>query len=371
MQNQGTHASESKRVAGFEPVIDEARLLDFVHKVVGEIGASMSAALVVMGDKLGLYRTLAESGPLTSTELARLTGTAERYVREWLANQAAGGFLTYEPATQKFTLPPEQAYCLANEASPFNLQGAFALVEAAFHAQERGVENFRTGGGLEWAHQHPCLFSGTERFFRAAYIGNLVSSWLPALTGVKEKLERGARVADVGCGFGASTLLMAQAFPNSTFVGFDYHEGSVKAARERAAKAGLAERVRFERARSTDFTGDGYDLVCTFDCLHDMEDPAGAARHIAQRLTKEGSWMIVEPLAGDRVEQNLNPVSRVYYAASTLICVPHSLSAQGPALGAQAGEERLRSVIVDQGGFSKLRRATETPFNMVLEARLG
>ena len=371
MENQFTTAAAPKTVKNPEPVINEARLLDFVHKAVGEVGAAMSAALVLIGDKLGLYRALAQSGPLTSAELARLTGTAERYVREWLANQASGGFLTYDPATLKFTLPPEQAYCLADEASPFNLQGAFAIVEAVFHAQERGVENFRTGAGLEWGHQHACLFSGTERFFRAAYIGNLVGSWLPALAGVKEKLERGALVADVGCGFGASTILMAQAFPKSTFVGFDYHEGSVKAARERAAKAGLSERVRFETARSTDFSGKGYDLVCTFDCLHDMEDPAGAARHIKTALAEDGTWMIVEPLAGDEVEQNLNPVSRVYYAASTLICVPHSLSAAGPALGAQAGEARLRDVIVKQGGFGRMRRAAETPFNMVLEARLG
>jgi 2-polyprenyl-3-methyl-5-hydroxy-6-metoxy-1,4-benzoquinol methylase len=354
-----------------EPVVDETRLLDFVHKAVGEVGAAMSAALVLLGDKLGLYRALAQSGPLSSTELARLTGTAERYVREWLANQAAGGFLTYDATTQKFTLPAEQAYCLASENSPFNLQGAFAIIEAVFHAQDRALENFRTGGGQEWGHHHPCLFSGTERFFRAAYIGNLVGSWLPALEGVKQKLEAGIKVADVGCGFGASTILMAQAFPKSTFVGFDYHEGSVKAARERAAKAGLADRVSFETARSTDYPGKSYDLVCTFDCLHDMEDPAGAARYIATTLAKSGTWMIVEPLAGDKVEQNLNPVSRVYYAASTCICVPHSLSAHGPALGAQAGEERLRDVIVNQGGFGRLRRAAETPFNMVLEARLG
>ena len=369
MENQLTTQAAPKTVKTPEPVIDETRLLDFVHKAVGEVGAAMSAALVLIGDKLGLYRALAQSGPLTSTELARLTSTAERYVREWLANQAAGGFLTYDAATQKFTLPAEQAYCLATESSPFNLQGAFGIIEAVFHAQERALENFRTGGGHEWGHHHPCLFSGTERFFRAAYIGNLVSAWLPALEGIKEKLERGIKVADVGCGFGASTILMAQAFPNSTFVGFDYHEGSVKAARERAAKAGL-ERVRFETARSTDFPGKDYGLVCTFDCLHDMEDPAGAARHIASTLVKGGTWMIVEPLAGDKVEQNLNPVSRVYYAASTCICVPHSLSAHGPALGAQAGEERLRDVIVQQGGFGRLRRATETPFNMVLEARL-
>ena len=371
MENRITTHADPKTVKNPEPAIDEARLFDFVHKAVAEVGAAMSAALVLIGDKLGLYRALAQSGPLTSTELSRLTGTAERYVREWLGNQAAGGFLTYDAATQKFTLPAEQAHCLANEASPFNLQGAFALVEAMFHAQERGVENFRTGAGIEWGHQHPCLFSGTERFFRAAYIGNLIGSWLPALEGVKEKLEKGVRVADVGCGFGASTILMAQAFPSSTFVGFDYHEGSIKTARERAAKAGLAERVRFETARSTDFGGKDYDLVCTFDCLHDMEDPAGAARHIASTLTKDGTWMIVEPLAGDKVEQNLNPVSRVYYAASTLICVPHSLSAHGPALGAQAGEQRLREVIVKQGGFGRMRRAIETPFNMVLEARLG
>jgi 2-polyprenyl-3-methyl-5-hydroxy-6-metoxy-1,4-benzoquinol methylase len=343
--------------------------MEFLGKAVGDIGAAMSGTLVLMGDKLGLYKAMAEAGPVSSTELAKLTGTAERYVREWLGNQAAGGYVTYDAATSKYTLPPEQAFCLADETSPVFLQGAFGIMSAMQKAEERMLDNFRTGGGLEWGHQHTCLFEGTERFFRSAYIGNLVQSWLPALTGVTAKLERGARVADVGCGLGASTIIMAKAFPNSTFTGFDYHAGSIEKARERAHKAGVDGRVRFEVAKSTSFTGKDYDLVCTFDCLHDMEDPAGAARHIKSAMAADGSWLIVEPIAGDKVEDNLNPVSRVYYAASTMLCVPHSLSAGGPALGAQAGEQRLREVVVGGGGFASLRRATQTPFNIVLEAR--
>jgi 2-polyprenyl-3-methyl-5-hydroxy-6-metoxy-1,4-benzoquinol methylase len=343
--------------------------MEFVFKVVGEIGAAMSGTLVLIGDKLGLYRALAQHGALTSSELAKLTGTAERYVREWLSNQAAGGYLSYDPEHKTFRLPAEQAYCLANEESPVNLQGAFALVEATARGQDRILENFRTGQGLEWGKQHHCLFTGTERFFRAAYVGHLIQDWLPALDGAVEKLERGARVADVGCGLGASAILMAQAFPRSKFVGFDYHEGSIRTARERAKAAGVSDRVDFQVARATDFAGPPYDLICTFDCLHDMEDPAGASRHIRDMLAPGARWMIVEPLAGDKLEQNLNPVSRVYYAASTMICVPHSLSGKGPALGAQAGEARLREIIVQEGGFASLRRATETPFNLVLEAR--
>jgi len=235
-------------------------------------------------------------------------------------------------------------------------------------SEDHAVENFRTGAGLEWGAQHPCLFDGTERFFRSAYNGHLIKDWIPSLSGVKEKLERGARVADVGCGHGASTVILAQAFPKSKFVGFDYHPDSVERARERARAAKVGDRVGFEVAKSTSFGGGPYDLVCTFDCLHDMEDPSGAARHVKKTLAPGGSWMIVEPVAGDRVEDNLNPVSRVYYAASTLLCVPHSLSGGGPALGAQAGEARLRKVVVTDGGFRDLRRATATPFNLVLEA---
>jgi 2-polyprenyl-3-methyl-5-hydroxy-6-metoxy-1,4-benzoquinol methylase len=362
-------ATPDQAKASPAPSLDEQKLMEFVFKVVGEVGAAMSSNLVLIGDKLGLYRALAQHGPLTSTELAKLTGTAERYVREWLGNQAAGGYVTYDPSQKSFRLPPEHAFCLANEDSPVNLQGAFAVLEAMQHGQERILENFRTGQGLEWGKQHTCLFTGTERFFRAAYVGHLINDWLPALDGVKAKLEQGATVADVGCGLGASTILMAQAFPRSKFIGYDYHEASIRTARERAKAAGVADRVDFQVARATDFPGQNYDLVCTFDCLHDMEDPAGAARHIRKTLAPTGRWMIVEPLAGDKLEDNLNPVSRVYYAASTMVCVPHSLSGHGPALGAQAGEARLREIIVGEGGFSALRRATQTPFNLVLEAR--
>jgi 2-polyprenyl-3-methyl-5-hydroxy-6-metoxy-1,4-benzoquinol methylase len=355
-------------MANAKPV-DEKKLMDFVFHVVGDVGAAMSATLVLIGERLGLYRAMVEAGPVTSTELAKLTGTAERYVREWLGNQAAGGYVTYDPATEKYTLPAEQAMCLADESSPVFLMGAFGILSAMQRGEDRAVENFRTGAGLEWGKQHPCLFEGTERFFRSSYLGHLVGDWIPALSGVKEKLARGAKVADVGCGLGASTIIMAKAFPNSTFVGYDYHPHSIEKARERAAKAGVGDRVKFEVAKSTDFPGSNYDLVCTFDCLHDMEDPSGAARHVRSTLADGGSWMIVEPVAGDRVEQNLNPVSRVYYAASTMLCVAHSLSANGPALGAQAGEARLRKVVVDDGGFASFRCATKTPFNFVLEAR--
>jgi 2-polyprenyl-3-methyl-5-hydroxy-6-metoxy-1,4-benzoquinol methylase len=349
--------------------IDEKKLMEFVYRVVGDVGAAMSGTLVLIGEKLGLYKAMAEAGPVTSAELAKLTGTAERYVREWLGNQTSGGYVAYDPVTAKFSLPPEQAFCLVNEQSPVFLLGAFSIMKAMQKSEDRAVENFRTGAGLEWGAHHPCLFDGTERFFRSAYNGHLVNDWIPALTGVKQKLESGGKVADVGCGHGASTIILAQAFPRSKFIGFDYHEASIRSARDRAKAAGVDDRVSFEVAKSTTFGGGPYDLVCTFDCLHDMEDPAGAARHVKSSLAPEGRWMIVEPFAGDHVEDNVNPVSRVYYAASTMLCVPHSLSAGGPALGAQAGETRLRSLIVDEGGFSSLGRATETPFNIVLEAK--
>ncbi len=348
--------------------IDEAKLNEFIGKAVGDIGAALSAALVVMGDKLGLYRALAEAGPLTPAGLAQRTGTKERYVREWLANQAAGGYVTYDPATGAYALPAEQAFALADESSPAFLPGAFQVIAAAFRAEPRIAENFRTGAGLDWGEHDPCLFEGTERFFRPNYLGNLVASWIPALDGVEAKLRAGAKVADVGCGHGASTILMARAYPKSTFAGFDYHAPSIEAARARAREAGLEDRVRFEVADAAAYPGRGYDLVAHFDCLHDMRDPAGAARHVLETLDRDGTWMIVEPFAGDRVEDNLNPVGRVFYAASTMICVPVSLAGRGPALGAQAGEARLRELVTG-AGFTRFRRATQTPFNLVLEAR--
>jgi 2-polyprenyl-3-methyl-5-hydroxy-6-metoxy-1,4-benzoquinol methylase len=333
------------------------------------VGAAMSAALVVIGDKLGLYKAMAAAGPVTPGDLARRTGTTERYVREWLNAQAAGGYVAYDAASGRFTLPPEQAFALADDTSPASVPGLFHVTAAMWHGEEKMTDNFRSGHGLEWGAQHPCLFEGTERFFRSGYIGNLVGSWVPALDGVKEKLERGAKVADVGCGLGASTILMAKAFPRSRFHGFDSHLESIELARERAKQANVADRVAFEVAKSTDFPGGGYDLVAHFDCLHDMEDPVGAAKHVRRTIARDGTWMIVEPFAGDRPEQNHNPVGRVFYSASTLLCVPHSLAARGPALGAQAGEARLREVVVGGGGFTRFRRATETPFNLILEAR--
>jgi 2-polyprenyl-3-methyl-5-hydroxy-6-metoxy-1,4-benzoquinol methylase len=349
--------------------IDEKKLNDLLGKVVGDVGAAMSAALVVIGDKLGLYKAMAEAGPVTPSDLARLTGTTERYVREWLNAQAASGYVAYDPASGRFALSPEQAFAFADDTSPASVPGLFHVTAAMWHGEEKMTDNFRTGRGLAWGAQHPCLFEGTERFFRSGYISNLLSAWLPALDGVTAKLERGAKVADVGCGLGASTILMAKAYPRSLFVGFDSHDKSIALARDRAAKAGVADRVTFEVANSTDFPGNGYDLVAHFDCLHDMEDPVGAARHVKETIAKDGTWMIVEPFAADRPEDNHNPVGRVFYSASTLLCVPHSLSHHGPALGAQAGEARLREVVVTGGGFARFRRATETPFNIILEAR--
>ena len=349
--------------------IDEAKMHAFLGQAVGDVGAAMSAVLALIGDKLGLYKAMAGAGPLSAAELARRTGTAERYIREWLGNQAAGGYVAYDAKTETYTLPPEQAAALADETSPFFVAGAFEVIAAVFKAEPRMAENFRTGGGLDWG-EHDCrLFSGTERFFRPNYRGNLVASWIPALDGVKDKLTAGGKVADIGCGHGASTILMAQAFPKSQFFGFDMHAPSIATARERAQSAGVADRVTFEVAASTSYPGRDFDLVAHFDCLHDMGDPTGAAKHVAETLERNGTWMIVEPLAADHVEGNLNPVGRVFYAASTMICVPASLAHHGPALGAQAGEARLREVI-SAGGFTRLRRAAETPFNLVLEARL-
>src|SRR2546426_717710 len=319
--------------------IDEGKLHEFVGKAVGDLGAAMSAALVVIGDKLGLYKAMAGAGPLASAELAKRTGCVERYVREWLAAQAAGGYVTYDAAAKTYTLPPEQAFCLADESSPTFLPGGFQVIAAVVKDEHKVAEAFRTGKGVGWHEHDPGLFEGTERFFRPNYAAHLVGEWIPALDGVAAKLVAGARVADVGCGHGASTILLAEAYPSSTFVGFDYHEPSISWARKAASRAGVADRVRFEVASSTAYPGKGYDLVAFFDCLHDMGDPVGAAKHVLSTLDRDGTWMIVEPLAGDRVEQNLNPVGRVYYAASTMVCTPASLAQEvGLALGAQAGE---------------------------------
>jgi SAM-dependent methyltransferase len=349
--------------------LDETKLNQFINHAVGDIGATMSSILVVIGDRLGLWKALAARGPSTADELAAATETAPRYIREWLDAQASGGYVTYEPATRRYTLPPEQAAALADETSPAFFPGLFEVAAACWAGVDRMTEHFKTGHGVEWGHQHPCLFQGTERFFRSSYIGNLMQSWIPALNGVEAKLKKGARVADVGCGVGASTILMAQAFPSSRFWGFDYHAGSIELAKKRAAAAGVSDRVTFAVAASTDFPDNRYDLVAHFDCLHDMQDPKGAARRVRETLAPGGTWMIVEPFASDKQEENHNPVGRVYYSASTMLCIPHSLAFGGPALGAQAGEARLREVI-EAGGFGHLRRASETPFNLVLEATM-
>jgi SAM-dependent methyltransferase len=349
--------------------LDEVKLQAFVGQAVNELGATLGAALVVIGDRLGLYKAMAGAGPLSPTELAGRTGMAERYVREWLNAQAAGGYVTYDARTQRYSLPPEQAFALADDQSPVFLPGAFQGMTAAVRDAPRIAEAFRTGAGVGWEEHSPDLFEGTERFFRPGYHAHLVTSWIPALEGVERKLRQGATVADVGCGHGASTIVLAQAYPASTFVGFDYHAPSIEQARARAADAGVQDRVRFEVAAAKDYPGRDYDLVAFFDCLHDMGDPVGAARHVLASLDPDGTWLIVEPFAADRVEDNLNPVGRVYYGASTLICTPASLAQEvGAALGAQAGEARLRDV-VSAAGFTRFRCAAETPFNMVLEAR--
>jgi SAM-dependent methyltransferase len=353
-----------------EPVaVDGQKLEQFVFRAVEEVGATLNAALVVMGDKLGLYRTLAGAGPVTPVELARRSGVAERYVREWLNAQAAGGYVAYDPAGGTYELPPEQAVALADDQSPAYLPGFFQLALGSVIDSPRITEQARTGEGFGWHEHSHDVFDGCERFFRPGYNANLLPAWLPALDGVVEKLEAGGKVADIGCGHGSSTILMAQAFPSSTFVGSDYHEGSIATARERAREAGVSERVTFEVAAAVEHPGEGYDLVTMFDCLHDMGDPVGAARHVRQALAPDGTWMIVEPMAGDRVEDNLNPVGRAYYGFSTFLCTPASLSQEvGLALGAQAGEARIGDV-VSGGGFARFRRAAETPFNLVFEAR--
>lgn len=349
--------------------LDQDKLHEFLNKAIVDFGATFHAALIRIGDRLGLYKGLAAGGPQTSAELAKRTGTAERYLREWLSAQAAGGYATYDPATRKFSLSEEQAFALADESSPVFLPGAFQAALAATKVEAEIAERFRTGKGLGWHEHHPELFVETERFFRPGYAANLVSSWIPALHGVHEKLQQGARVADVGCGLGASTILMAKSYPKSEFVGYDYHDKSIEAARQRAREAGVGGRLRFEIARAKDFPGKDYDFITFFDCLHDMGDPAGAAAHVHGTLKKDGTWMIVEPFAGDRLEENLHPIGRAFYGASTLICTPASLAQEvGLALGAQAGEKRMREVVT-QGGFTRFRRATQTPFNLVYEAR--
>jgi SAM-dependent methyltransferase len=349
--------------------LDQDKLMDFVHRFVGDLGATMTAGNVVVGHKAGLYQGLAAAGPVTGDELAARTGTDARYVTEWLRGQAAAGYVTYDDATHRYSLTPEQAYVLAEPDGAVNAPGAFTFALGTLRSEPRIVEAFRTGSGVGW-HEHDAdVFLGCEQFFRPGYAAHLVAEWLPALDGVVDKLRAGIRVADVGCGLGASTVLMAREYPASRFTGSDYHAGSIETARKRAADAGVADRVTFEATPAGGFTGSGYDLVTTFDCLHDMGDPAGAAAHIRQSLAPGGTWLIVEPAAGDAVPDNLNPVGRVYYNFSTFLCLPNARSQQGGyALGAQAGEAAI-GALVREAGFSSFRRAAETPFNLVFEAR--
>jgi ubiquinone/menaquinone biosynthesis C-methylase UbiE len=369
-----TQAKTDPGEAGTDPkkgaimTINQDKLDELLGRFVADLGATGAAGNVVVGHRLGLYRALAE-GPATAQELARRTGTDPRYVAEWLRGQAAGGYVSCDPEAELFSLTEEQAFALADPDGALYLPGAFLLALGALRAESQVTDAFRSGVGMGWHEHHEDVFAGTEMFFRPGYVANLTSGWIPALDGVAEKLAAGGRVADVGCGHGASTVLLAQAYPTSAIVGSDYHQASVDTARKRAAEAGLADRARFEVASAQTFSGTGYDLVATFDCLHDMGDPVGAARHIRQAVDADGTWLIVEPLAGDTLAENLNPVSRVYYSFSTFICVPAARSQPGGfALGSQAGEAAIREV-TSQAGFSRFRRATQTPFNAVYEAR--
>lgn len=350
-------------------LVDEARLQEFMGKMIVELGAATGAALVIIGDRLGLYKAIADKGPLTSAELAELTETNERYIREWLAAQAAGGYVQYDPETRRYSMSPEQAMVFAREDSPVFMLGAFEFAATMMRDEPVITEAFKSGRGVGWHEHDPLLFRATERFFQPQYSARLISEWIPALEGVKEKLEQGALVADVGCGHGASTIIMAKAFPKSQFIGFDYHTASVERASQAARERGLGANIRFEQATAKDYPGSGYDLVTFFDCLHDLGDPVGASTHVRKTLKPNATWMIVEPYANDRIEENFNPIGRMSYAASTMICTPASMSQEvGLALGTQAGESRIREVIT-AGGFRRVRRAAETPTNLILEAR--
>lgn len=351
------------------PPIDEAKLQQLAGMMVNELGAAASGAMILVGDRLGLYKALAEHGPASAAALARCTGTHERYVREWLANQAASGYVSYDAQREMFHMSPEQLAVFVDDDSPALMTGAYYSIASMYRTADTLTECFRTGAGIEWGQQNSCLFCGVAKFFRPAYKGALLQHWLPALEGVVEKLESGIRVADVGCGFGSSTILMAQAFPNSTFTGYDFHAHSIEHARADAAKAGLAN-VTFEVASAKDYPGRGYGLVTFFDALHDMGDPVGAGRYVRETLAADGTWMVVEPYAGDSLAENMNPLGRAYYAFSTAICTPTALSQEvGLALGSQAGERRLREVI-GHAGFTRIRLAVQTPFNLILEVRV-
>ena len=348
--------------------LNETKLHEFLGKMVTEMGAAANGALIIMGDKLGLYKSLAADGPMTSEQLSESTGTTERYVREWLSAQAASGYIEYDDDGDKFSMTPEQTAVFGDEESPVLMTGAFYGISSMYHDEPKIEHAFRSGEGVSWGAHTSCLFCGTEKFFRPSYKANLVSSWIPALDGVEEKLQKGAKVADVGCGHGVSTVVMAQAFPNSEFIGYDFHDESLVHATELAKEAGV-NNISFKMASAKTFPANGYDLVTFFDCLHDMGDPVGACAHVVKALNPDGTCMIVEPFANDSLQENLNPVGRAFYAFSTMICTPSSISQEvGLGLGAQAGEKRLKEVAMS-GGFSRFRRAAETPFNLILEAR--
>jgi 2-polyprenyl-3-methyl-5-hydroxy-6-metoxy-1,4-benzoquinol methylase len=348
--------------------INEDKMNEFLGKVVGDFGASLSSALVYIGQKLGLYQAMAAAGSVTPAELAKLTNTNERYVREWLINQAAGGYAQYDRESKRYSLTPEQAVALTDENSPFYVGGGFFVIKAMTGAVSRIEDYFRNGGGMLWGEHDPDLFIGTEKFFRPGYSAHLVASWIPALTGAEEKLRAGAKVADIGCGHGASAIIMARAYPKSRFWGFDNHEASIQHAQEAAKAAGVSDRVTFETSLAQEITDQNYDLVCFFDCLHDMGDPIGACKRAVEVLADDGSALIVEPMAGNTVEENFNIIGRTFAGASTLCCTANSLALGGPALGAVAPESAIRDVVL-AGGFKEFRRATETPFNRVFEAR--
>lgn len=351
-----------------EQAIDENKLNEFMGKMVGDLGAGISGALVITGQNLGLYQTLAEQGPLTSDQLAERTGTAPRYILEWASCQAASGYIQYDSGNNTFFLTPEQAAVFANEDSPFYMAGGFFSLASVYADEPKIREAFKTGEGMSWGAHDSCLFCGTAKFFKPTYKANLLQTWIPALDGVQEKLVKGAQVADVGCGYGHSTLIMAEAYPNSQFHGFDFHAPSIEKAKSLAKEKGVSN-ITYKVAKAKDFPGENYDLVTFFDCLHDMGDPAGASKYVHSKLAEDGSWMIVEPFAHDTLEENLNPVGRVYFGFSTAVCTPSSLSQEvGAALGAQAGEKKLREAVTS-GGFTQFRRAMETPFNLILEAK--
>ncbi|KAA5823518.1 class I SAM-dependent methyltransferase [Algibacter amylolyticus] len=348
--------------------LNETKLNDLLGKVVTEMGAAANGPLVTIGDKLGLYKTLSESGAMSSQQLADATNTAERYIREWASAQAASGYINYDENTNTFSMSPEQTMVFGNAKSPVFMTGAFYAISSLYFDEPKLEKAFKTGDGVSWGDHNTCLFCGTEKFFSPSYEGNLIDNWLPSLDGVVEKLKQGAKVADIGCGHAASTIIMAKAFPNSTFVGYDYHEKSIEQAKERAKNAGVTN-TSFAVAKAKDFPGKDYDFITFFDCLHDMGDPVGACNYVKKALKPDGTLMVVEPFANDSLQENLNPVGRAFYAFSTLLCVPCSLNQEvGKALGAQSGEKRLKQTIT-AGGFSRFKRATETPFNLILEAR--